>query len=84
MPFLYLYNTQGSKMKAEITKKLAISPTPAVLDLVIKQINSLTPQAPIPNIGPNIKPTSKINTAEKSSFRNGAIGKIGNSKKDTP
>ena len=66
-----------------ITKKFAISPTPLVELPIIKRISSLTAQIIIPAIGPYINPPRRVKTAEKSSFKNDAAGKIGNSNSET-
>ena len=67
-PFRNWYTMDGSKMKADVIKKLAISPTPP-LELSIKLSTSFKPHTIIPSTGPNKKAGSIINTLQKSNFR---------------
>ena len=73
----------GTMINATVIIKFAISPTPPVDEPTKKRKTSFISDAVMPETGPNTKPASKINTSEKSSFRKGAAGKIGNSKNET-
>jgi hypothetical protein len=80
IPFLYLYAIDGMSTYADVIKKLAISPTPPVVEF-IKDKSSFTRQIAIPSNGPNKSAGRRMKTLPKSSFIYGAAGKIGNEKK---
>lgn len=73
----------GTTINNTVKTKFATSPTPPVEEPIINLKSSLMSDAVTPEIGPNVKPQRSIKTSEKSSLRNGAAGKTGNSKKET-
>lgn len=81
-PLRNLYTTDGNRIYALVAQIFASSPTPAEL-LPIVRSNSLSIQTITPSTGPSKKEMSKINTFPKSSFKNGAAGKMGKSSRLT-